>query len=220
MVEIREAAVDEGADEIERHRTPRVALDEEPRIGSALRRGESRAVHVVAAIARERDAVARLRIARARLGVLTREATHANDRPASPVHEHEAHLEEDLELGRDRRRVAVIELLAAVAAVEQESPTARRIGELRLQRLDLPARNERRQRAKFVERPIERRAVGPRRLLTARATAPRTGRPGAGCARRAVCGAGDAGARASDRRADGRRRPGMRRGGVTGGVGA
>jgi len=93
------------------------------------------------------------------------------------VDQHQAHLKENLELGRDRRRVALVELLAAVPAMKQEATALGRIRQLLLERFDLPARDQRRKRSQFAKRGLERRAVGPRRLLAARLRPPRRWRP-------------------------------------------
>ena len=92
------------------------------RIGLARLRREFRRIDDVAAVARQRHAVARLGVGRARLGVLAGEAADAHHRLPQAVHEHEAHLQQDLEPVRDHRRLQSREALGAVAALQQEAP--------------------------------------------------------------------------------------------------
>jgi hypothetical protein len=118
-----------------------------------------------------------LEVLRPGLGVLTREPADADHPSPGPEHQHEAHLEEDLELGGDRRRGALVQTLRAIAALEQERLAARRLGELALERFDLPRGHQRRQPPEGGESPLERRRIAVDRLLIGREALPGFRRP-------------------------------------------
>ena len=107
MVQVGEAAVDQRAHEVECERRALVTAQQQFRVGGTRLGGELRAVHQVAAIARQRDAAARLGIGRARLGVLPGHASDADDRLLQPVQQHQAHLQQDLQLLGDGVRFAI-----------------------------------------------------------------------------------------------------------------
>ena len=92
--------------------------------GCAIRGGERVAVDEIAAVRGQRDAVARLGVGRARLRVLPGDAADADHGRARAVDQHERHLQQDLQLRRDRIGLAVVEALGAIAAVEQERVAA------------------------------------------------------------------------------------------------
>jgi len=54
------------------------------------------------------------------------------------VQQHQGHLQQDLELARDLAGLAVGEGLGAISALEQEALAALRLGDLALERVDLP----------------------------------------------------------------------------------
>ncbi len=81
------------------------------------------------------------------------------------MHEHEAHLQEDLELARNDLGIALRELLGAVATLEEEAVAAGGLGQLAAQRLDLPGGDERRQAAELAHHRLERRGRGVLGLL-------------------------------------------------------
>ena len=126
VVEIGEAAVDQRADEVERERGALVAAQHAPGIGTAILGGERQPVDEVAAVGRQRDVAARLEVLGARLGVLAGEAADADHPLLRAVHQHQAHLQQDLELAGDDLGRAVVEALGAVAALEQEALRRRR----------------------------------------------------------------------------------------------
>ena len=104
VVQVREPAVGQRADEVERERGALVGAQHQLGIGRAIGGGERVAVDEVAAIRRQRDAAARLDVGRARLRVLAGDAADA-DRPACACRARaRGHLEQDLELRGDRRR--------------------------------------------------------------------------------------------------------------------
>ena len=146
--------------------------------GTRSSRGEAGRVDDVAAVARERHAVARFVVGRTRLRVLAGEATDAHHRQAQPVHEHEAHLQQHLQAVGDHVRIAFGEVLRAIAALQQEALAFLRFGQVLLERDDFPRGDERRQRAQFVAAPAcSATASGYDGHLQRRARAPAVGRP-------------------------------------------
>ena len=129
------------------------------RRGSGMRASavNSGCVDDVAAVARQRHAVARFGVGRTRLGVLAGEAADAHHRQAQAVHQHQAHLQQHLEPVGDHVRIAVGETLGAVAALQQEALAFLRLGQLLLEREDFPRRHQRRQRAQFAQRRLPAR---------------------------------------------------------------
>ncbi len=93
------------------------------RFGSGVRAStvNSLAVDVVAAIGRQRDAVARLEIVGARLGELAGDAADLHDRHAGRIGQHDRHLQQDAEHVADIVGVEFGEALRAIAALQQES---------------------------------------------------------------------------------------------------
>jgi hypothetical protein len=79
----------------------------------------------------------------------------------------DAHLEQDLQLLRDRVRVAVLEALRTVPTLDQEGAPALRFGKLRLEFLDFPGGDERRQATQFREHALDARRIRIGRLLRA-----------------------------------------------------
>ena len=81
----------------------------------------------------------------ARFGVLTGEAANANDGLLGTLDEHKAHLQQDLQLARDRVGFAIGETLRAITALEQEALATCRLGQLTFQGCDFPACDQGRQ---------------------------------------------------------------------------
>ena len=128
---IHETAAHQGADEVERQAGPLVAAQHQLWIGSAGGCGKLGRVDQVPAIARQRDALAGFKFIGARLGVLAGEAAHPDHAPLAAQRQHQAHLQQDLELVGDGARVAMIVALGAVAALQQEAFAARSFRQLR-----------------------------------------------------------------------------------------
>ena len=177
MVQVGEAAVDQGADEVDGQAGAFVGAQEQVGIRGAVLRREAGAVDHVAAIAGQGDAVARFGVGGARLGVLAGEAADADDAFLAALDEHEAHLEEDLELAGDGGRFAVVEALGAVAALEQEAFAARGLGELVLEVFDFPTGDERREARQLGQGALQGGRVGIDRLLRRRLLLPRCWSP-------------------------------------------
>jgi hypothetical protein len=165
VVEVGEAALDQGADEVDGQPGPLVAAQQERRVGDAVRRRPGRPVDQVAAVGGEGHAVPRLQVLAPGLGVLAGEAAHADHPAAGAVDEHQAHLEEDLELAGNGVRGALLEALGTVAPLEEEALAARRLRELRFQALDLPGGHERRQAGQLAQDLLQPRRIRILRLL-------------------------------------------------------
>ena len=143
VMQVGEAAVTQRTYKIERERGAFVAAQQQRGVRLTCFRGELGAIHQIATERGQRDAVARLGIRRSGFGVLARHAADANDGFLETVQQHEAHLQEDLELLCDLVRLAFLKGLGAVAAHEQEFATDLRLGETLAQLLDLPRHDER-----------------------------------------------------------------------------
>ena len=165
MVQIRKTALNEGADEIDREARALIGAEQQGRIRHTLRCGESRPVDHVAPVSRQRQPVPGFRIGRARLGILSGETPQANDPLLAPLHQHKAHLEQDLQLARDGIRIAVGKTLRAIPPLQKKPLPTHRLSELGLQIVDFPARDQRRQRTQFSDGPIQRHLIRIRRLL-------------------------------------------------------
>ena len=95
----------------------------------------------VAAVGRQAQ---RIDVGRPGLGVLACDAAHLDHRHAGAVGEHHRHLQQRADVGPDVRLGVVDEGFGAVAALQQEGLTARDVGELSLQALDLRGYGHRR----------------------------------------------------------------------------
>jgi hypothetical protein len=177
MVQVGKAAVDQTANEVERQRRALIAAKHELRIGLALLGREADGVDQVTAVARQRDVAPRLDIVGARLGVLAGEAAHANDGLVRSVNQHQAHLEEDLELAGDDAGFAFVESLGAIPALEQEPLPAGDRCQLAFQGLDLPRGHQRRQRRELLHDAVHQGRTGVDRLLLGRLRLPGCGCP-------------------------------------------
>src|SRR5688572_27569024 len=180
VMHVREPAVDQRSHEVERQRGALVATQEQLRVRFAIGRGERGPIDQVAAIARQGDAIARFRVRRARLCELAGDAADANQRLLESMQQHDAHLQQDLELARDGIGIAVGETLRAVAALEQEALAALRGGQFGLELIDFPGHHDRWQARELAEDSREPFLVLVDRLLEGRQALPAVGRPAAG----------------------------------------
>jgi len=165
VVQVREAAVDQGAYEIQCQCRAFIPAQQQLGIRLALGRRKARTVDEVAAIAGQGQAVPGLGVGGTRLGVLAGKAAHANHRLLHSVQEHQAHLQQDLELAGDLTRIAVGEGLGAIPALQQEPFTPLRLGDLPLERLDFPGHDDRGQPAQGFNRPRQCHRIPVGRLL-------------------------------------------------------
>ena len=98
LPQIRIAALREGADQVQRRRRMIIQGQEALRVGFARLGSEFERVDRVAAIARQRHAVARLQVGGTRLGVLPRDTTNLDDRQRRTVRQDDSHLQQRLDL--------------------------------------------------------------------------------------------------------------------------
>ena len=138
------AALREGAQQVQRRRRLTVGHFLARRIGNARLLVEIGAVDDVAAIARQRHAVDRLVVGRARLGELAGDAADLHDRLGAGEGQHDRHLQEDAEEVADIVGAMLGEALGAVAALEKESVTGSDSRKLLLQLARLTCKNQRR----------------------------------------------------------------------------
>ena len=120
VVQVGEAAVDQGADEVEGEPGALVAAQQQLWIGLPVAGRERHPVDQVSPVRRQRELALPLLGGRARLGVLPGEAPDPDDALLAAVHQHQAHLQDDLETVGNQRRAAVIEAFGAIAALQQE----------------------------------------------------------------------------------------------------
>ena len=120
LAQVGVPAGDEGAHEVQRRRRRVVDLHEPLRVVGAGLGGELEAVDGVAAVGRQRDAVAGLEVGRAGLGVLPGQAAQLHDRHRRRVGQHDGHLQQHAQLVAGVVGGHAGEGLGAVATLEQE----------------------------------------------------------------------------------------------------
>ena len=124
LAQVGVAAGDEGAHEVQRRGRGVVDLHEPLRVGHPGLRGELEAVDGVAAVGRQRDAVAGLEVRGARLGVLAGEPAQLHHGHRGGVRQHDGHLQQHAQLVAGVVGGDAGEGLGAVAALEQEGLAA------------------------------------------------------------------------------------------------
>ncbi|KAG1388192.1 hypothetical protein G6F60_013812 [Rhizopus arrhizus] len=177
-MQVGEAAIDQRTHEVHRHRRMRVGLQHPLRVGQARRFGERRRIDHVTTVAGQGHAIAGFGIGRTRLGVLAGKAPNADHRLAQAVHQHQAHLQQHLQPVGNGARFAVAEILRAVTALQQEALALLRLGQLLLQRQDLPRGDQRRQPLQLMQGRIQRHRVRVGRHLQRGLATPALRRPG------------------------------------------
>ncbi len=153
------ATGDERTHEVQRRGRGVVDLDQPLRVGDPRLRGEVEAVDRVAAVGRQRDAVAGLGVGGARLGVLPGEPAELDHRDRGGVGQHDGHLQQHPELVADVVGGDAVEGLGAVAALEQERLAPGHRGELGLELVALAGEHQRRHAAQLCDRGVERVAA-------------------------------------------------------------
>ena len=118
MAEVGKPALDQATGEVQRHCRPFVASQQQLRIGCAVLERKGGAVDQIATIARQGDAVAGFELGRAGFGVLAGKTPHPRHPPLHSVGEHNAHLQQNLEIGGDRVAATVAEALGTVAPLQ------------------------------------------------------------------------------------------------------
>ena len=142
------------------------------RIGSAFGLSEPASVDQVAAVDGKSFAVAGFRIFGTRLGVLAGNATHANNRLARTVNQHEAHLQHDFQFANQRIVFALVKVLSAVAALQQERFSVSCGAELIFKPFDFPTGYQWRQQCDVLQNLVEFLLIVVNRLLNCGAFAP------------------------------------------------
>ena len=147
VMEIGEAALDQRAHEVQGKRGALITAQQKRGVGRAGLAREFRPVDVVAAVGGQLHAIAHFRGGRARLGVLAREAAHADDRPLCAHHQHQAHLQQHFQTIGDAVGSAGREALGAIARLQHEAAAGRGLAEELAQLHDFPTGDQRRERA-------------------------------------------------------------------------
>ena len=177
LVQIREAAHGEGAEQVQRRRGLGVGLEHPAGIGLARRRIEPHGVDDVAPVTRQLHPVHGLGRGRARLGELASHASDLHHRAGCAVGQYHRHLQQHPEGVADIVGVELGEALRAVAALEQEGVAARDAGQVSLEVPRLASEHERRPGGKALLGGVERSLVIIDRHLPCRLAAPGPGRP-------------------------------------------
>ena len=170
--QVGETALGEGAHEVQRRRAGVVGADQPLRVGRAGLRREGEVVDHVAAVGRQGHPVAGLVVAAARLGVLARHPADLDDRGARAVGQHRRHLQDGLDPVADVVGGRGGERLGAVAALQDEGLTARRLGEPAAQDVALAGEHQRRIGRQRPYRVVQGAGVRPRGLLGGRKVTP------------------------------------------------
>ena len=177
MMKICKTAIDQRTDEIERQRRALVGPQHEAGIGFTVLCGERAAVDEIASITRQRDSITRLEIRTARLGVLARHPPDPDDRLAQAHHQHQRHLQQDLELLNGIVRRAFREALGAVATLQQERLTLLGGRQMPLERLNLPGGDQWRQAVQLGNSILKPPTVSIGGLLAGLSSLPAGGVP-------------------------------------------
>ena len=178
--EVGEAALREGAQQVERRDGLVVRLHHPLRVGHARLGRRLVGVDRVAPERGNLDAAHRFGQSGARLRELPRDPADLDDRQRRAVRQHGGHLQEHLETLADRDRRDVAERLGAVAGLEQERAPLDRLAERALERPRLTGEDEGRQLSEALPDGLDRGRVGPLRLLQRGQRAPRGRGPGLG----------------------------------------
>ncbi len=172
IVQIGITAGCERAHQIERRRGLRIRLHHALRIGHARFCGEFRAVDDVAAIGRQRHAIARFVVFRARLCELARDAADLHHRHTGGEGQHHRHLQQHAEGVADIVGVEFGEAFGAIAALQQESLALGDLGQRRHQIARLAREHQRRMGLQALFDGGQRRRIRVFRHLTDRLRTP------------------------------------------------
>ena len=178
--QVGEAALGEGAQQVQRGCRLVVRLDEPLGVRDAGLGGERQVVHDVAAEAGQLDAVDGLGGGGARLGELPGDPAHLHDGDARGVGQDDRHLQDDPQALADGVGGERVEGLSAVAGLEQERLAVGDTGQRTGQSACLTGEDQRGIAGQGVERGVDRVGVGPVGLLDGSARAPARRGPVAG----------------------------------------
>ena len=143
VVQVRVAALCEGAQQVECPSALRSRFEQPFGIGRARFHGELAAVDIVAAIGGKRDAVARFQIVGSRLGELAGDASDLHDRYACGKRQHHRHLQQDAKHVADIVGMELGEAFRAVSALKQKCLALGHLGEARHQASRLASEHQR-----------------------------------------------------------------------------
>ena len=172
LAQVGVATLRECTDEVECRAGGVVGAHHARGVGATRRSVEGDLVDGIAEVAGQFDPVADLGGLAARLEVLTRDATHLDDREGCGVGEHDRHLQHRLEAGADRVGRVGREGLGAVAAREHEGVAQRGLAELLGEGVALAGENQRGLRAKVGQDEGKGVLIGPLGLLPGRQIRP------------------------------------------------
>ena len=178
MVEVSEATFGECADEVEGEGGAFVGAEEELWVWCAISGSESGAVDDIAAVAWESEISAGFGGGAAGFGILTGDASDADDAASGATDQDEAHLNEHFEFAEDGGAVAVIEAFGAVAALEDEGISGIDLEELGAESVNFPGCDEWRELAECTEGGFEMALIGVIGLLESGFGGPGVGGPG------------------------------------------
>ena len=178
MRQVGEAALREGAHEIERRDGLVVALDHPLGIGSPGLHRRLVRVDDVPAEGRQLDPVHHLGGLAPRLRELACDPPDLDHGQRRAVREHRGHLEQDLQLLANRRGGDVPEGFRAIPGLEHERSSLAHLAEPGEERAGLPGEHERGKRMQALAHRVESLGIGPAGLLAGRQRAPRGRNPG------------------------------------------
>ena len=172
LMEIGIAALGEGAQQIEGRGG--LAIDLHQTLGIGLARGglEFHAVDHIAAIGRQRHVADRLGIGGARLGELAGEPAHFPPRTFRAEGQNDGHLQQNAEGIADIIGVKFREALGAIAALQEKRLALAGIGQFGPEIARLSGENQRRRVTQARFGLLQKRRIGPVRLLQDRQLAP------------------------------------------------
>ena len=164
--QVRETADRVGAAQVERDGRAVIGAEQPSRVRCSGLRGEIEAVHGVAPVSGQLDAIAYLGLAGPRLGELAGHPGDLDDGHTRPVGEDQRHLQQRLQFGADRAGRRALERLRAVTALQDERLAPRHRGQTFPQLVAFVGDDERRQRGQLTGDRVQPLPVGPVRLLT------------------------------------------------------
>ena len=175
--QVGEAALGEGAQQVERGGRLLVCRHQSGRVRTPGLLVERLVVHHVAAERGKVDVADALGRGRARLGELARDTADLDHRHPGGIGQRHRHLQNDLQLVADGVSGEVGEGLGAVAGLQQEGPAVCHLGQLGSQAPGLTGENQRGEGGELHLGLLERLGVGPLGLLRRRELPPRRRAP-------------------------------------------
>ena len=173
LAQVRVAALREGANQVQGRSRVVVQRQQALRVGLARLGSELEGVHGVAAVAGQRNAVARFHIRRSRLSVLAGDTADLDDRQRRTVRQDDRHLQQRLNLQAHVIRRRLGEGLGTVPAHQDEGLAAGSRTHPCAQIVNLPGEHERRLTAQLRRHITEVFCVRVGRLLSSVQAAPR-----------------------------------------------